>query len=137
MASGYLAAESMFYCSNILATIDSSCPCVWIEEREVEEEFLTSATKSRLLSPLEFTQLITLNNSIVMEEWRIFYENAKNMSGRPRIFPKFHTYMNEKLVEIDNLLEQVLDISHFPSVNNDVCTIAHGPWRIKTTQSAI
>ena len=78
-----------------------------------------------------------LNNSIVMEEWRIFYENAKSMSGRPRIFPKFHTYMNEKLVEIDDLLEQGLDISHFPSVNNDVCTIAHGPLRIVTTRSAI
>ena len=70
MASGYLAAESMFYCSNILATIDPSCPRVWMEEREVEEDRLTGATKTRLLSPMEFTQLTTfiLNNSIVMEE---------------------------------------------------------------------
>src|SRR5450759_1686820 len=76
MAAGYLAAESMFYCSNILATIDSSCPRVWMEEREVEEDRLTGATQTRMLSSMEFTQLTSfmLNNSIVMEEWRIFYE---------------------------------------------------------------
>ncbi len=46
-----------------------------------------------------------LNNNNVMEEWR-FYENAKSMSGRSRIFPTFHKYMKEKLAEVDQLLAQ-------------------------------
>ena len=139
MARGNLAEESMFYCSNILATIDPSCPCVWREEREVEKDRLTGATKTRLLSPMEFTQLTTfmLNNSIVMEEWRIFYENAKRMSGRPRIFPTVHTYMKEKLVEMDDLLAQGVSVSHLPKITNDVRTIVHGPLRVVTTRSAM
>jgi len=52
-----------------------------------------------------------LNNSNVMEEWRNFYENAKNMSGRLRIFPTFHKYMKEKLAEMDQLLAQGESIS--------------------------
>ncbi len=41
MATGHLVVESMFYCTNILATIDQSCPHVWMEEREEEEDRLT------------------------------------------------------------------------------------------------
>src|SRR5450759_1216188 len=140
MATEYLAAESMFYCSNILATIDSSCPHAWMEEREVEEDRLIGAAKIRMLSLVEFTQLTTfmLSNSIIMEEWRTFYENAKSISGRSRIFPKFATYMKEKLVETDDMLAQGQSISHFPEINDDVRTnIVHGPLRVVTTRSAI
>ncbi len=45
-----------------------------------------------------------LNNSNVMDEWRNFYENAKSISGRSRIFPTFHKYMKGKLDEVDQLL---------------------------------
>jgi hypothetical protein len=31
--AGHLATKSMFYCTNILATIDPSCPHVWMEEK--------------------------------------------------------------------------------------------------------
>jgi hypothetical protein len=54
-----------------------------------------------------------LNNSNVMEEWRNFYENAKSMSGRSRIFPMFHKYMKKKLAEVDQLLAQGESISYF------------------------
>ncbi|CAM6097834.1 unnamed protein product [Calypogeia fissa] len=72
MAAGYLAVESTFYCSNILATIDPSCPRIWMEEREEGDDCLTGATKTRMLTLLEVTQLTTfmLNNNIIMEEWR-------------------------------------------------------------------
>jgi hypothetical protein len=95
MAIRHLAAESMFYCSNILATIDPSCSHEWMEDKEQEEDRLTGAIKTRLLLPTELIQLTTfmLNNSNVMEEWRNFYENAKNMSGRSRSFPTFHNFM--------------------------------------------
>ncbi len=53
MATGHLAVESMFYCTNILATIDPSCPHVWMEEREEEEDCLTGAIKTRMLLPTE------------------------------------------------------------------------------------
>ncbi len=64
------------------------------------------AIKTRILLPTELIQLTTfmLNNSNVMEEWRNFYENAKSMNGRSRIFPTFHKYMKEKLAEVDQLL---------------------------------
>ncbi|CAM6045947.1 unnamed protein product [Sphagnum compactum] len=38
----------MFYCTNILATIDPSCPHVWMEEREEEEDRLTGAIKTQI-----------------------------------------------------------------------------------------
>ncbi len=50
MATGHLAAESMFYYTNILATIDPSCPHVWMEEREEEEDCLTGAIKTRMFT---------------------------------------------------------------------------------------
>ncbi len=78
-----------------------------------------------------------LNNSNVMEEWRNFYENAKSMSGRSRIFPTFHKYMKEKLAEVDQLLAQGESISCFPEVTDDVRTILHGPLRVVTTRSAM
>ncbi|CAM6101864.1 unnamed protein product [Calypogeia fissa] len=104
-AAGYLVVESTFYCSNILATIDPSCPQIWKEEREEGEDRLTRATKTRMLTPLEVTHLTTfmLNNNTIMEEWRNFYEDAKMTSRRPRIFPKYHEYMKEKLVEVDEI----------------------------------
>jgi hypothetical protein len=78
-----------------------------------------------------------LNNSNVMEEWRNFYENAKSMSGRSRIFLTFHKYMKEKLAEVDQLLAQGESISYFPKVTDDVRTILHGPLRVVTTRSAM
>ncbi len=74
-----------------------------------------------------------LNNSNVMEEWRNFYENAKSMSGRSRIFPTFHKYMKEKLAEVDQLLAQGESISCFPEITDDVRT----PLRVVTTRSAM
>ncbi len=139
MAIGHLVAESMFYCSNILAITDPSCPHVWMEEREEEEDRLTGAIKTRMLLPTELIQLTTfmLNNSNVMEEWKNFYENAKSMNGRSRIFPTFHKYMKEKLVEMDQLVAQGESISYFPKVTNDVCTVVHGPLRVVTTRSVM
>ncbi len=139
MATGHLAAESMFYCTNILATIDPSCPHVWMEEREEEEDRLTGAIKTRMLLPTELIQLTTfmLNNSNVMEEWRNFYDNAKSMNGRSRIFPTFHKYMKEKLAEVDQLLAQGESIACFPKITDDVRTIVHGPLKVVTTRSAM
>jgi hypothetical protein len=139
MATGHLAAESMFYCSNILATIDPSCPQVWMEDRKEEEDRLTGAVKTRLLLPTEVIQLNTfmLNNSNVMEEWRNFYESAKMMSGRSRIFPTFHNYMKEKLAEVDKLIAEEEELSCFPEVTNDVRAIVHGPLKVVTTRSAM
>jgi Domain of unknown function (DUF4218)/Transposase family tnp2 len=139
IATGYLAAESMFYCSNILATFDPTCPRTWVEEREEEEDRLTGASKTRMLSPMEWLQLTTfvLNNSNVMEEWREFYESAKVMSHRPRIFPKLHDYMKAKLVELDGMVAQGEHISDFPSVTNDIRILVHGPLRLVTTRSAM
>jgi hypothetical protein len=77
-----------------------------MEEREEEEDRLTSAIQTRMLLPTELIQLTTfiLNNSNVMEEWKNFYENAKSMSGRSRIFLTLHEYMKEKLAKVDQLL---------------------------------
>jgi hypothetical protein len=129
----------MFYCTNILATIDPSCPHVWREEKEDEEDRLTGAIQTRMLLPTEFIELTTfmLNNSNVMEEWRNFYENAKSMSGRSRIFPMLHKYMKEKLAEVDQLLAQGESISCFPEIIDDVRTFVHGPLRVVTTHSAM
>ena len=139
MATGYLASESAFYCSNILATIDHTCANTWMEERPVEEDRLTGATKTRMLTPMELTQLTTfmLNNSTVMEEWRDFYEDAKRTSQRPRIFPKYHEYMKEKLGEVDEMVTRGESVSHYPSITNDVRTIVHGPLRVVTTRTAM
>ncbi|CAM6094094.1 unnamed protein product [Calypogeia fissa] len=108
MAIGYLASESAFYCSNISATIDRTCSHTWMEERPVEEDRLTGATKTPMLEPMELTQLTTfmLSNSTIMEEWRDFYEEAKRTSQRPTIFPKYHVYMKEKLVEMDEMVAE-------------------------------
>jgi hypothetical protein len=139
MATRYLAAESMFYYSNILATIDPLCSHVWMENREEKEDCLTDAIKIHLLLPIELIQLNTfmLNNSNVMEEWRNFYESTKIMSGISRIFPTFHNYMKEKLAQVDKLLVEGEGLSCFPEVTNYVCAIIHGPLRIVTTRSTM
>jgi len=110
-----------------------------MEEREEEEDRLTNAIKTCMLLPTELIQLtiFMLNNSNVMEEWRNFYENAKSMSGRSRIFPTFHKYMKEKLAEVDQLLAQGESISCFLEVTDDVRTIVHGPLRVATTRSTM
>ncbi len=72
-----------------------------------------------------------------MEEWRNFYENAKSMSGRSRIFLMFHKYMKEKLVEVDQLLAQGESITCFPEITDDVRTMVHGPLRVVTTRSTM
>ncbi len=125
MAIGHLAAKNMFYCTNILATTYPSCSHVWMEEREEEEDRLTGAIKTCMLLPTELIQLTTfmLNNSNVMEEWRIF--------------PTFHKYMKEKLAKVDQLLAQGENISCFPEITYDVRTIVHGPLRVVTTRSAM
>ncbi|CAM6128029.1 unnamed protein product [Calypogeia fissa] len=58
-------------------------------------------------------------------------------SRRPRIFPKFHEYMKEKLVEVDEMVAKGDSVSYFPSVMDDVRTIVHGPQRIVTTKTAM
>jgi hypothetical protein len=110
-----------------------------MEEREKEENCLIGAIKTCMLLPTELIQLTTfmLNNSNVMEEWRNFYENAKIMSGRSRIFPTFHKYMKEKLAEVDQLLAQGESISCFPEITDDVRTIVHEPLRVVTTRFAM
>jgi hypothetical protein len=110
-----------------------------MEEREEEEDRLTGAIKTRTLLPTELIQLTTfmLNNNNVMEEWKNFYENAKSISGRSRIFPTFHKYMKEKLAKVDQLLAQGESISYFPKVIDDVPTIVRGPLKVVTTCSAM
>jgi hypothetical protein len=78
-----------------------------------------------------------LNNSNVIEEWRNFYENARNMSGRSRSFPTFHNFMKEKLAHVDKLLAQGNGISCFPEATNDVRVIVHGLLRVVTTRSTM
>ncbi|CAM6084375.1 unnamed protein product [Calypogeia fissa] len=140
MATGYLASETRaFYCSNILTTIDRTCSHTWMEERPVEEDRLTEATKTHMLEPMELTQLTTfmLSNNTIMEEWRDFYEEAKRTSPRPRIFPKYHVYMKEKLAEVDEMVARGESVSHFLSITDDVRTIVHGPLRVVTTRTAM
>jgi hypothetical protein len=45
--------------------------------------------------------------------------------------------MKEKLVKVDQLLAQGENISCFPKITDDVCTIVHGPLRVVTTRSAM
>jgi hypothetical protein len=139
IAIGHLAVESMFYCINILATIDPSCSHLWMKDREEDEDRLTDAIKTCLFLSIELIQLNTfmLNNRNVMEEWRNFSQNAKIMSGRSRIFPTFHNYMKEKLAQVDKLLVEEEGLSCFPKVTNDVRAIVHGPLRVVTTRSAM
>lgn len=139
MAMGYLAAEKMFYCSNNLAMIDHSIAKIWLEEKDEEEDRLTGAVKKRMLTSVEWTQLtiFMLSNSNVMDEWREFYENAKNQSRQPRIFPKFHEYMKSTIADLDNVIVLGGDISHYPLMNDDIRTLVHGPLRRVTTRSAI
>jgi hypothetical protein len=130
----------MFYCSNILATIDPSCSHVWMKDTKEEEDHLTSAIKTRLLLPTKLILLLNtfmLNKSNVMEEWRNFYESAKIVSGRSKIFPTFYNYVRKKLAEVDKLLAKKKRLSCFPKVTNDVCAIVHGPLRVVTTRSAM
>jgi hypothetical protein len=129
----------MFYCSNILSTIDSNCPSGWKEEDDGEEDCLTGALKTRELTSMEVVQVnaFMLCNSTVMELWREFYENAKSESRRQRIFPKLHDYMQCMLKELDAMVERGESLSHFPEVTNDVRTLVHGPLRKVTTQTAM
>ncbi|CAM6097835.1 unnamed protein product [Calypogeia fissa] len=69
-----------------------------------------------------------------MEEWRNFYEDAKMTSRRPRIFSKYHGYMKEKLVEVDETVAKGDSVSHFPSITNDIRTIVQ---RFVTTKTAM
>jgi hypothetical protein len=137
MATGHLAADRMFYYSNILATIDPSCSHMWMKDREKEEDRLTDAIETRLLLPIELIQLNTFVLSNVMEEWRNFYESAKIMNGRSRIFLTFHNYMKEKLAQVDKLLVEGDGLSCFLEIIDDVCAIVHGPLRVVTTHSTM
>ena len=38
IAEGHLAAESMFYCANIVSTIDPHAPQGWVLEDDAKEE---------------------------------------------------------------------------------------------------
>ena len=53
IAEGHLAAEAMFYMTNIISTIDPKAPRAWEEVIDPEEERLTGARKTRQLTPLE------------------------------------------------------------------------------------
>jgi hypothetical protein len=100
---------------------------------------LTGATKVRKLIPVEFKQLtfFMLSNSNVMDEWREFYDNATNGRERRGVFPNFHDYMKEKLLELDEMMSKGESVSHFPPVTDDVRTLVHGPQRVVTSRTAV
>ncbi|CAM6082122.1 unnamed protein product [Calypogeia fissa] len=144
IAEHHLGAESAFYCTNILATLDPNAPRGWIDEATREADFeddrLTGARGERLLAPAERLQITTFllyNSPEVAGEWVTFYEEEKQNSRRPRIFPKFHPYMKDKLRDIDALLGQGGSVSHFPKVTDHLRTLVHGPLLIVTTRTAM
>lgn len=144
IAERHLGAESMFYCTNIISTLDPHAPKGWIDEaaREAnhEDDRLTGAKGARLLSSSEHAQLTTFmlyNSPEIVGEWIAFYEDEKERSQQPRSFPKFHQYMKVKLLELDSLLGIEGSISHFPKVTDQVCTLVHGPLQIVETQTTM
>ena len=63
IAERHLGAESMFYCTNIIATLDPSAPRAWIDEAareaEYEEDRMTGARGQRVLGSAECLRLTT------------------------------------------------------------------------------
>lgn len=140
IAERYLAAESMFYCSSILGTVDPDCPRGFLEEVDmVDDDRLTGAKGERILSTLEVKQVNTfmLSNSDVTEDWRANYEEERRMSRRPTKFPAFIDYMRKKLEEWDDLMGRGEEMSHFPKVNDDLRTLVHGPLFTVSTRTAM
>ena len=141
IGEGYLASESMFYCSNILATIDPSCPRVWENNKDMDEEEdrLAGATVSRRLSNIEMSQVISfvLANSLASEDWRDFYERKKLTHRRGSTFPRFDDYMISKLSEYDNLVTRGESVSHFPSISDELRCLVRGPLREVITRTGM
>lgn len=140
IAEKYLAAESMFYCRNILATVDPDCPRGWMQEKvDDEDDRLTGAVVERMLTSLEVKQITSfmLSNNEAMDEWREHYEVEKGESRRPAQFPRFIDYMNKMMVEMEAMLRGGDDISHFPEITDDVRTLMHGPLLCVTTRTAM
>lgn len=139
IAEGYLAAESMFYCSNIISTIDPNAPRGWEEDAEANEERLTGARKTRELTTLEVGQINTmmLSNSDATEEWRVVYEEEKARAPRPRIFPVFERYLKGKVEELDDMVTRGESVASYPKVTDELRTLVHGPLYIVTTRSAM
>ena len=136
----YLAAESMFYCSNILTTIDPSCQTGWMKEADpIEDDRLTGARRERLMTSLEVEQFsaFILSNDDDMDHWREHYEVEKQRSRRPLQFPKFWAYMKAKVKEVDDLEVAGESISHLPLVNAHVKTLITGPLLMITTRTAM
>lgn len=75
-----------------------------------------------------------LSDSVDMEEWREFYEDGKTNSRRPRTFPKFHDYMKEKLVDVDEMVAPRESVPDFSPITNDIRTLVHGPLTVVTTR---
>lgn len=139
IAEGHLAQESMFYCSNIISTIDPNAPRGWVEDDGEKEERLTGARRTRQLTALEVGQInvMMLSNSDVTEEWRQFYENEKALSTRRRAFPKFDEYMRRKLEELEELERQGESLDGYPLVTDELRTLVRGPLYTVTTRSAM
>jgi Domain of unknown function (DUF4216) len=144
IAERHLGAESMFYCTNILATLDPNAPRAWIDEAareaEYEEDRLTGAKGQRVLSSAECLQLTTFmlyNSPEVAGEWTTYYEEERANSRRPRLFPKFVPFLKEKLKVINSLLATGEATSHFPKVTDHLRTLVHGPLLVATTRTAM
>jgi hypothetical protein len=138
IAEGHLAAESMFYCSNIVSTIDPNAQRAWTEDIDAKDYRLTGARKKRQLTDLEIKQinLMMLANSDATEEWRDYYENEKSLARRPRLFPRFEEYLRRKLVELDDM-DSRGGVSTYPKVTAEIRTLAKGPLYTVTTRTAM
>jgi hypothetical protein len=139
IAEGHLAAESMFYCSNIISTIDPNAQRAWMEDNDTKDHRLTGARKRRQLTSLEVKQinLMMLTNSDATEEWRDYYESEKSLATRPRIFPKFEEYLRRKLTELEDMENTGEDVSTYPEVTNEIRTLAKGPLYTVITRTAM
>lgn len=140
ISEGYLAAESMFYCSNIIATIDPHAPRSWKENDDTPDEHLTGARKKRQLTTLELGQInvMMLSNSDATEDWRMYYEEEKTSSHTSSTFPRFEEYLRRKVDEVDGMVargEQVVEA--YPEVTNELRTLVAGPLYTVETRTAM
>jgi hypothetical protein len=139
IAEGHLAAKSMFYCSNIIATIDPKAPHAWVEDIYGEDHRLTGARKKRQLTSLEVKQIngMMLSNSDATEEWRDYYDNEKSAARRPSTFLKFEEYLKGKVKELDDMVARGESITSFPEVTDELRTLVKGPLYTVITRSAM
>lgn len=140
IAEGHLASESMFYCTNIISTIDPKAPRAWLEvDIDAEKDRLTGARKERQLTTVEVKQITSmmLCNSLEASKWTEFYEEEKRNAPRRRIYPSFQVYLKAKLREIDELIQGGNSISHYPEVSDHLRTLVMGPLLTVNTRSAM